>query len=128
MRRRRSKYGVDTTAAGKQARTVDGITFSSKAEAERYRALQLLQRAGEIANLTLQPRFEIIPAFTDSSGTRHRATHYTADFCYEERGATVIEEVKGRASRDFPLRMKLFLRQYPQYRYRLVQSGDVRVV
>lgn len=123
--RRRSKYGVDISALGKLERTVDGILFASKDEATRYVILKRREVMGEIKSLTLQPCFEIIPAFTDGSGKRHRSTHYTADFCYEERGETIIEEVKGRASRDFPLRMKLFLKQFPQYRYRLVPSKDV---
>lgn len=123
----RNKYNVDTSEYGKLKRTVDGILFASQDEATRYVILRGRQERGGIKNLTLQPRFVIIPAFTDSSGKRHRATHYTADFQYEELGETIIEEVKGKASRDFPLRMKLFLKHYPQYRYRLVKSEEILI-
>jgi len=41
---RRNKYNV----APKQARTVDGITFDSKAEMTRYLDLKILEKAGEI--------------------------------------------------------------------------------
>ena len=38
---------------------VDGILFASKKEARRYSELKLLERAGEIAHLELQPRIKI---------------------------------------------------------------------
>ena len=40
----------------------NGIVFDSKHEMERYKELLLLQRAGEIEDLKLQERFELIPA------------------------------------------------------------------
>ena len=45
-----SKYGNRKTE-------VDGIVFDSKKEAERYRDLKLLERAGDIRELVLQPSF-----------------------------------------------------------------------
>ncbi len=39
---------------------IDGYTFDSKKEANRYFELKMLQRAGEITALELQPKFEII--------------------------------------------------------------------
>jgi hypothetical protein len=39
--------------------TVDGITFHSAKEANRYVDLKLLERCGKIANLELQPFFEL---------------------------------------------------------------------
>ena len=47
-----SKYGAIRT-------TVDGVTFASKAEARRYAELKLLEQAGEIKGLELQPKFDI---------------------------------------------------------------------
>ncbi len=38
-----------------QPTIVDGIRFHSKGEARRYQELRLLERAGEITNLELQP-------------------------------------------------------------------------
>ena len=43
--------------------TIDGITFDSQLEANRYCELKLLFKAGEISQLRLQPEFELIPAF-----------------------------------------------------------------
>ena len=47
---------------------VDGITFDSKHEAERYCELKLLWRAGEIRELMIQYPFELIPAQKDEKG------------------------------------------------------------
>lgn len=104
---------------------MDGITFASLAEARRYEVLQQRQAAGVIADLTRQPRFVLQRAFVDATGNRHSAITYTADFRYTEDGETVIEEVKGRETRDFVLRKRMFLFKYPQYRYKLVSSRAV---
>ena len=48
--------------------TVDGITFDSRAEARRYRELKLLERAGVIENLVLQPKFELQPKYKIGKG------------------------------------------------------------
>jgi hypothetical protein len=52
LRARRNKYGATKT-------TIDGITFDSKKEAQRYCELRLLQKAGEITHLELQPAFRL---------------------------------------------------------------------
>lgn len=36
---------------------VDGIKFDSKAEAKRYKELKLMEQAGLIKSLVLQPKF-----------------------------------------------------------------------
>jgi len=47
-----------------QATIVDNIRFASKAEARRYGELKLLEKAGEISDLELQPRFPLLAAST----------------------------------------------------------------
>ena len=42
--------------------TIDGYVFASKREAQRYSELKMLEKAGEISNLELQKRFELIPS------------------------------------------------------------------
>lgn len=42
--------------------TIDGITFDSKKEANRYCELKLLQRAGKIKNLQMQVKYVVIPS------------------------------------------------------------------
>ena len=85
--------------------TIDGITFDSKHEAARYRELCLLQRAGEISDLELQKRYELIP-----KQGKERAVYYTADFVYKDKdGVEVVEDTKGYKTRDYIIRRKLML-------------------
>jgi len=92
--------------------TVDGITFDSRAEATRYTELKLLERAGEISSLVLQPEFELIPGYI-KNGRKIRAVKYRADFQYTDRnGKTVIEDVKGVCTKEFLLKKKIFEWKY----------------
>lgn len=104
----------------------DGYTFDSKAEADHYLRLKLRQAAGEIGNLRLQPEFELLPAFTDSSGKRQRAINYRADFMYDEGDSVVVCDVKGVETEAFKIKRKLFLNRYPQYKFRVVKGGKGR--
>jgi len=84
-RARRSRFQV----APKIERTLDGITFASKKEATRYATLKLLERAGKIRDLKLQPKFPV-----EINGRPF--TTYSADFSYYDRelGRVVIEDSK----------------------------------
>jgi len=96
-----SKYGNMKTV-------VDGITFDSKLEASRYCELKLLERAGEITDLQLQPEFVLIPAF-EKFGKRYRAVKYVADFAYYDlRGRYIVEDAKGFKTAVYKLKRKLF--------------------
>ena len=101
--------------------TVDNITFHSKGEARRYAELKLMERAGLIQNLELQPKFMLLEAFTDEDGVRHRAITYTADFRYMENGFFIVEDFKGRETEVFKLKRKLFASRYPGYRFRITK-------
>lgn len=87
---------------------VDGITFPSKAEARRYVKLKLLERAGQIADLELHPKYELAPAVV-LDGKRHRARVYIADFRYRAvaNGEIVVEDVKGRRLDVYTLKRHL---------------------
>ena len=93
--------------------TIDGITFDSRKEAERYIELRLLQRVGKISKLKLQPEYELLPGFT-VDGIRHRKTVYRADFEYvdENTGQMVVEDVKGMKTDVYRLKKKLFAWKY----------------
>ncbi len=96
---------------------LDGIRFDSKAEARRYAELKLLERAGVISGLRLQPRYTILDKYTNGARQRIRAITYVADFEYKEAGKTVVEDVKSPASRTqaYRLKKKMFeKRYYPQ--------------
>jgi hypothetical protein len=102
-----SKYGNSITK-------VDGINFDSKKEANRYTELKMLQAGKVIRNLNLQPVFEILPAFTDYTGKRHRCICYVADFEYfdNERKVHVVEDVKGVRTEVYKIKLKMFLHKY----------------
>ena len=63
---------------------VDMYVFDSIAESKRYKELALLQRAGEIQNLELQPRFLLQESFK-KNGKTYRKIEYIADFSYCQR-------------------------------------------
>ncbi len=98
---------------------VDGHTFDSKAEAERYGELKLLQRDGQISNLELQPSFELEPK-TIVGGRRLTSICYVADFRYLENGEWVFEDVKGVRTRVFDLKLRLFYRRFSEVDLRLI--------
>jgi hypothetical protein len=88
--------------------TVDNITFDSKKEANRYMKLKLLQKAGQISNLKLQPEFELQPGFR-KNGKSYRPIHYIADFKYiDAAGNTIIEDTKGYKTKTYSIKKKLF--------------------
>ena len=102
---------------------IDGYTFDSLAEARRYEQLCLMEEAGAISDLRLQPRFELQKAFTDNDGTRHRAIFYIGDFYYVEvkTGLRIVEDVKGKATPVFLLKQKLFLYKRDDLRLRIIK-------
>lgn len=60
---------------------VDMYVFDSIAESRRYKELALLERAGEIKDLQLQPRFLLQESFK-KNGKTYRKIEYVADFMY----------------------------------------------
>lgn len=102
---------------------LDGITFDSKREAERYAELKLLEKVGEIAHLKLQPEVILQDKFIHK-GKTIRAIKYKADFAYFDKatGKSVIEDVKGMETETFKLKKKLFLKKYgDSYEFRITR-------
>jgi hypothetical protein len=96
-----------------ERRTMDGITFDSIAEMQRYADLKLQQRAGLIRELKHHTKFDL----------RVNGIHicfYSADFSYIDNVSSraVLEDVKGfkrgkrgkllpRVNREFHIKQKL---------------------
>lgn len=87
----------------------DGIEFDSIKECQRYCELKLMQRAGVISDLKMQVPFELIPAQRIDGKVVERAVNYIADFVYQEKGQTVVEDTKGFKTKDYILKRKLML-------------------
>lgn len=104
MWRGRSKFHAKKTV-------VDGITFDSRKEADRYLVLKGMEEDGSIEDLRRQVRYELVPAF-DVDGKHYRPVYYVADFVYVEDGREVIEDVKGVRTDVYRLKSKLFARRY----------------
>ena len=87
--RRKNKYGAKKT-------TVDGITFDSKWEAQRWGELKAMERGGYVKDLERQVKYEIIV-------NDQKICRYVADFRYKK----VDDDAKGFETPDFKLKKKL---------------------
>lgn len=121
MAYKRQKYGNIKT------RTADGILHDSRKEAQRWRDLLLLERAGEISGLRRQVKYVLIPKQTESferyserTGRRLKdgertiesECSYIADFVYVDSatGKTVVEDSKGGVrTKEYRIKKKLML-------------------
>jgi hypothetical protein len=84
---------------------IDGIRFASKKEGARYLELKLLERAGKIKNLELQPRFDFVINGVNCG-------FYKGDFRYFEGGHRIVEDVKGMRTPVYNLKAKLLRALY----------------
>lgn len=111
---RSGKYNAKKTV-------VDNITFDSNKEAQHYSLLKAMQNTGQIKDLQLQPRFPFPP---ESWGTLYGPgfdsrgvgciCSYVADFRYtDKRGHVHVVDTKGKKTREFRIKEKLFQFFYP---------------
>jgi len=84
---------------------LDGMTFASKLEARRYQELKNLQQEGVVSNLLTQIRFDLIV-------NGQQICAYIADFQYFENGETVVEDAKGKKTKEYQIKKKLMLACY----------------
>ena len=93
---RRSKYGARKVV-------IDGVTFDSAKEARRYGELKVLEAAGEITDLVLQPSFDLLVLGGAKVGT------YRADFGYVDchTKERVTEDCKGMRTSIYKLKKKI---------------------
>lgn len=78
---------------------LDGITFDSKREAQRYAELQALASRNLIEDLRHQVPFELAPGVKFSGESRRKpALRYVADFAYRLDGRLVVEDVKSKVT------------------------------
>lgn len=125
-------YGRQYNKYGAKKTIVDGETFDSRKEATRWKELLLLQRAGKIAGLDRQVKYEIIPEHRepDTIGPRggvrkgkliEPARYYIADFVYydADAGELVVEDCKGFKTPEYKLKKALM---YDRYKIRIRET------
>ena len=78
---------------------VDGITFDSKKEAQRYSELRLMEIGNHITNLECQPK---LPLMVNGK----QVGNYIGDFKSMESGQMIIEDVKSKATMTPVYRLK----------------------
>ncbi len=91
---------------GNKRLTINGVTWDSKREYQRWLALRQAEKDGLISELERQPKYELVPAIKEKY-VKHLKTKdkecertaqlpitYTADFRYVKDGNTVVEDVK----------------------------------
>lgn len=121
MAKRKSKYGSRKV-------TIDGITFDSIREGNRYKELKLLERAGIITGLQRQVKYVLIPAqreFCNEIYTKgknkgcfkpgkllEKECSYIADFVYVQDGKTIVEDTKGFRTEAYKIKRKLMLKEH----------------
>jgi hypothetical protein len=111
----RSKYNARKT-------TVDNIVFDSAKEATRYGELKVLEQAGEIWDLELQPRYPL--RVLSTSGQLGQASavlagtfddvigEWRGDFRYRTDAGIVVEDVKGFKTALYKWKKRHVERQY----------------
>lgn len=105
--------------------TVDGITFDSKHEAQRWAELKRMQERKLITELRRQVKYVLIPVQRGPSpGVYKKGQHkgepkpgkllenecaYIADFVYFNGSEMVVEDTKGMRTKDYVIKRKLML-------------------
>ena len=104
---KRNKYGNKKVV-------VDGITFDSQKEANRWRELKMLWRGKAIYNLKRQVKYELVPSIRQNGKVVQRAINYYADFVYTDSrtGEEIVEDVKGHRTDVYKVKKKLMLDKY----------------
>lgn len=111
-----NKYHAKKTECG------NGHMHASIKEAKRCNDLHLLQRAGEISGLQVEPRFQFVVEGREVKMRNGQVARYTPDFTYVEKGVKVAEDVKSKATdtEAFAVRWAFARTLWPTIDWRLV--------
>jgi hypothetical protein len=119
--RRKHKYGAIRTVCSQ------GHGHPSKKEAKRCCELHLLQKAGKISNLTIQPELMLLPPLTEGyrrEGYIHRGIKYIGDFKYydKEKKTWILEDVKGFKTPVYRLKKKMVQSYLKGMKWKLLET------
>lgn len=121
-------YSTGVALYEKDSRYGDVVmVFDSEKEFRRHQELKILERQGKISALRRQVPFLIQDA-CERDGEKIAAIFYKADFCYEEDGKSIVEDVKGFdektqkyiTTKDFNLKWKLLKYRYPDQHFSII--------
>jgi hypothetical protein len=128
-----------TKKYGNKKVVYDGIKFDSDKEKDRYVVLLWAQHAGRISQLTVHPKWELIPKVGHiekvqlKTKTKNKlvidqlAITYTADFSYYKDGVFVVEDVKPSPKlplpKDFQIKAKMLFWRY-KHKIRIVYDAS----
>lgn len=115
--RPRHKYGAKATTCN------SGHKHPSKREAARCDVLHLLQRAGEITDLEVEPMFYFVIDGVQVKHPNGRRLGFKPDWAYTEAGNRIAEDLKSEPTKTeaFVLRAALFRHLYPEIELRLTK-------
>lgn len=105
---------------------VDGEEFDSQLEADRWKELNLLQKANQIEDLRRQVRFNLQPRYK-KKGKTIQEINYFADFVYYDlkKKHYVVEDTKGYRTEVYRLKKKIFEYKYPELEIREIGKEEV---
>ncbi|KLU61112.1 hypothetical protein CEB3_c26820 [Peptococcaceae bacterium CEB3] len=102
---------------------LDGRTFASRKEANRYAELKHFQRAGIVQSFACQVPYIVFDAFR-KNGRKYRSITYVADFVVQyPDGHVGVEDTKGgrgTTTEAFRIKRKLFEARYPELELRII--------
>lgn len=109
------KQGKRVHKYNAKRKEVDGISFASSGEADRYSELKYMASLGIIEHEKewLQVPFVVQGAAIDDEGQAIKEVKYVADFVYSVNGEVVVEDFKGAITKEFRWKYKKFRQRYP---------------
>ena len=117
---KKSKFNVDTSEAGKEARTFNGRTFDSQAECRYAAMLEQRKRVGDIRQYWCQQE---IPLTINGV----RVAKMVCDFkLLHQDDSLEYCEVKGFETAVYRLKLKILRALYPAIKFTVIPAKDVR--
>ena len=98
---------------------IGNIRFASRKEAKRYGDLRLMEIAGAISDLQVQPKYILQEDFI-KNGKKYRKIEYIADFFYVTKPnlEMIVEDCKGYRNEIYKIKKKLFEYKYKEFSIR----------
>lgn len=92
--------------------------FDSQGEYERYKYLCILEKAGDITDLTFHEEQLVL--------LHNPCIKYIPDFCYVENGVKILEDFKGVQTKEFIIKKKMIaamIRRGAEFAFRIVRKN-----